>query len=59
MNRIEIKSRIHDYSVTFIKDLEGKIKEFAKDCVYIIDKNGKADGLFAGYLEETHEYYRD
>ena len=39
MERIEIKSRLYDYSVEFTDDFSAVLREFADTTVYIIDKN--------------------
>ena len=38
-NKILIKSKLYDYSIKFIDNVEDTIKQFTKDTFYIIDKN--------------------
>lgn len=46
MERIEIKSKLYDYSVEFTDDFSSVLKEFLRTTVYIIDRN-------------VYELYRD
>ena len=39
MNKINISSRLHDYSVEFVDDFFEKLREFDCMTVYVIDKN--------------------
>ena len=39
MDIINIKSSLYDYSVEFVDDFSEKIKDFGKECVYVIDQN--------------------
>ena len=39
MEKIEIKSKLYDYSVKFTDDFSAALREFADTTVYVIDKN--------------------
>ncbi len=39
LETIDIKSRLYDYSVSFVDDFEETLASFEGDCVYVIDKN--------------------
>lgn len=39
MKKIEITSKLYDYSVEFIDDFKTVLKSFDKDIIYVIDKN--------------------
>ena len=39
MDIINIKSSLYNYSVEFVDNFSTKLKEFSKECVFVIDKN--------------------
>lgn len=60
MEKIEIKSKLYDYSVKFTDDFSAALREFADTTVYVIDKNVYKlyENRFAG-IDSEKIYFMD
>ena len=60
MDTINIKSSLYDYTVDFVDDFSGKLKEFAENTAYVIDKNvyDSYKDKFAG-VNTAHTFFMD
>lgn len=60
MDIINISSRLYDYSVEFVEDFSEKLREFAPETLYVVDRN-----VYQLYIEKFKEidpnkiYYMD